>query len=214
MPALSAAQRTAMEERVAALVRERDAIPRGEANRDRMRRVNSQLAVVRYRLAIDRPGGTPRAFAMGVRERDQTIDSPLYARGELDQPGETVPRGLVRVLCAETNATITEGSGRRELADWLASPANPLTARVIVNRVWLHLFGRGLVSTPDNFGAAGAAPSHPELLDTLAVDVHGGRLVDQEADPPDRAQPGLWARARPTIRAISRPTLITHSSGG
>ncbi len=167
---LSAAQRTAMEERVATLVRERDAIPRGEASRDRMRRVNSQLAVVRYRLAIDRPGNTPRAFAMGVRERDQTIDSPLYARGELDQPGETVPRGLVRVLCAETNATIAEGSGRRELADWLASSANPLTARVIVNRVWLHLFGRGLVPTPDNFGAAGGAPSHPELLDTLAVE--------------------------------------------
>jgi hypothetical protein len=159
-----------MEERVATLVHERDAIPRGEANRDRLRRVNSQLAVVRYRLAIDRPGGSPRAFAMGVRERDQTIDSPLYVRGELDQPGETVPRGLVRVLCAETDATITEGSGRRELADWLASSANPLTARVIVNRIWLHLFGRGLVPTPDNFGAAGGAPSHPGLLDTLAVE--------------------------------------------
>jgi hypothetical protein len=60
-------------------------------------------------------------------------------------------------------------SGRRELADWLASPTNPLTARVIVNRVWLHLFGRGLVASPDNFGAAGQRPSHPELLDTLAV---------------------------------------------
>jgi hypothetical protein len=170
VPSLTAAQRTALEGRVAALVRERDAIPRGEANRDRLRRVNSQLATTRYRLAIDRPDGQPRAFAMGVRERDETIDSPLYARGELEQPGETVPRGLVRVLCAETTETITDGSGRRELADWLASPKNPLTARVIVNRVWLHLFGRGLVPTPDNFGAAGARPSHPELLDTLAVD--------------------------------------------
>ena len=107
---------------------------------------------------------------MGVRERDEAVDSPLYVRGELDQPGEVVPRGLVRVLCDETPAPIAAGSGRRELADWLASPANPLTARVIVNRVWLHLFGRGLVPTPDNFGAAGQPPSHPELLDTLAVD--------------------------------------------
>ena len=107
---------------------------------------------------------------MGVRERDEAVDSPLYVRGELDQPGEVVPRGLVRVLCDETPASIATGSGRRELADWLASPANPLTARVIVNRVWLHLFGRGLVPTPDNFGAAGQRPSHPELLDTLAVE--------------------------------------------
>jgi hypothetical protein len=170
VPALTAAQRAAMAERVAALVRERDSISPGEANRDRLRRVNSLLAMLRYRLAIDRPDGPPRAFAMGVRERDEVIDSPLYARGELDQPRGVVPRGLVRVLCAETPAPIGAGSGRRELADWLASPANPLTARVIVNRVWLHLFGRGLVPTPDNFGAAGRPPSHPELLDTLAVD--------------------------------------------
>jgi hypothetical protein len=170
VPALTVVQRSAMEQRLAALVRERDSIPPGEANRDRQRRVNSLLAMLRYRLAIDRPGSSPRAFAMGVRERDEVIDSPLYFRGELDQPRAVVPRGLVHVLCAETTKPVTTGSGRRELADWLASPANPLTARVIVNRVWLHLFGRGLVPTPDNFGAAGRPPAHPELLDTLAVD--------------------------------------------
>ena len=93
VPSLTAEQRASMEERVAALVRERDSIPPGEANRDRLRRANSMLATVRYRVMIDRPGGTPRAFAMGVRERDEAVDSPLYARGELDQPGEVVPAG-------------------------------------------------------------------------------------------------------------------------
>jgi hypothetical protein len=166
---LTVEQRLAMEARLAAMVRDRDAIPPGEANRDRMRRANSMISTLRYRLLVDRPGNSPRAFAMGARERDDAVDSPLYIRGELDQPGEVVPRGLVQVLCDEPS-TISQGSGRRELADWIASPANPLTARVMVNRVWLHLFGRGLVTTPDNFGAAGAPPSHPELLDTLAVD--------------------------------------------
>jgi hypothetical protein len=87
----------------------------------------------------------------------------------LEHPGDPTPRGLVRVLSPKTPPSITSGSGRRELAAWLASRDNPLTARVMVNRVWLHLFGRGLVATPDNFGAAGQPPSHPELLDTLAV---------------------------------------------
>ncbi len=169
VPSLRPEQRASMEERLAALVRERDAIPPGEMNRDRLRRTTSILSMLRYRLALDRPGGLPRAFAMGVCERDEAADSPLYVRGELDQPGEVVPRGLVPVLCDGTPPSIASGSGRRELADWLASRENPLTARVFVNRVWLHLFGRGLVPTPDNLGAAGQPPSHPELLDNLAV---------------------------------------------
>src|SRR6185312_1418835 len=95
-------------------------------------------------------------------------DSPLYQRGEVDKPGEVVPRGVVRVVSRRT-PQIAEGSGRLELAEWLASRDNPLTARVLVNRVWLHLFGRGLVPTPDNFGAAGQPPSNPALLDWLAL---------------------------------------------
>jgi hypothetical protein len=123
-PALTPEQRATMEDRLAALIRERDAIPPGEANRDRLRRANSMLATLRHRLLIDRPGSSPRAFAMGVRERDETVDSPLYVRGELDQPGEVVPRGLLHVLCDDSSASIPSGSGRRELAEWLASPSN------------------------------------------------------------------------------------------
>src|SRR4029077_21041212 len=96
-------------------------------------------------------------------------DSRLYVRGELDQPGETVKRGFPQVLTTKQPTLGRSGSGRRELADWIASTDNPLTARVLVNRVWLHLIGRGLVPTPDNFGANGQPPSHPELLDYLAV---------------------------------------------
>ncbi|SIN76472.1 EF hand [Singulisphaera sp. GP187] len=127
-----------------------------------------RLALLQSRLNSFESDGTPKSRAMGVRDRDAAVDSPLYQRGEIDKPGDVVPRGLVRVVSRE-NPEIRQGSGRLELADWLASSKNPLTARVFTNRVWLHLFGRGLVPTPDNFGAAGQPPSHPELLDTLAV---------------------------------------------
>src|SRR5204862_2325968 len=113
--------------------------------------------------------GTPRPLAMGVRENRRIIDSPVFVRGEAHKPGDVVHRGMLRVVGTD-QPTIAAGSGRKELADWITSKANPLTARVMVNRVWLHLFGRGLVPTPDNFGAVGQPPSHPELLDTLAVD--------------------------------------------
>jgi len=113
--------------------------------------------------------GTPRLLSMGVRDRRTPRDSELFVRGEIEKPGATVPRGFVQVLCSGETPTLSAGSGRLELADWIASADNPLTARVIVNRVWLNLFGRGLVTTPDNFGVSGQPPSHPELLDHLAV---------------------------------------------
>ena len=107
--------------------------------------------------------------AMGVIE-GRTTPARLLGRGEIDQPGEPVPRGFVTVLMdgPAPNFSATQ-SGRRELAEWLVSPKNPLTARVMVNRVWAHLFGQGLVATGDNFGVGGEKPSHPELLDFLAV---------------------------------------------
>ena len=112
------------------------------------------------------PGG---AHVMGVQE-GRPGDGRVLVRGEISQPGESVPRGFLTVLSDGAAPAIERNvSGRLELAQWLTAPTNPLTARVEVNRVWLHLFGEGLVRTADNFGATGEKPSNPELLDTLAV---------------------------------------------
>jgi hypothetical protein len=139
--------------------------------------LQTRSATLQSQLDLYTSDGTPRALAMGVRERRFPADSQLYNRGELDQPGETVRRGFPQVLTTE-QPIIRRGSGRRELAEWIASADNPLTARVMANRVWLHLFGRGLVPTPDNFGASGLPPSNPALLDHLALTfVEGGWSV-------------------------------------
>ena len=93
----------------------------------------------------------------------------VHVRGRYDRLGEVVPRGSRTVVRVADPPTITAGSGRKELADWLTRPDHPLTARVIVNRVWQHHFGEGLVRTPSNFGTLGEPPTHPELLDYLAA---------------------------------------------
>ena len=109
-------------------------------------------------------------LAMGVLEADQPVDAPLLERGDVARPGPVVPRGFPRVIELADAATIpADHSGRLEFAKWLTHPDQPLTARVMANRVWRHLFGAGLVQTVDNFGFSGDRPSHPELLDNLAV---------------------------------------------
>ncbi len=116
------------------------------------------------------PYRTDGSRTMGVQD-GHPMQCALLQHGEINQRGPLVPRGFVAVLHSTDPQPIPANiSGRRELADWLTSPSNPLTARVEVNRVWLHLFGRGLVTTPDNFGRSGERPSHPELLDHLAVE--------------------------------------------
>ena len=100
----------------------------------------------------------------GVIDRDG-VDHPLWVRGNPKTPGDDVPRGFLEVF--SDTPYETQSSGRLELANDLANPENPLIGRVIANRIWHYLFGRGIVSTPDNFGRLGQQPTHPELLDYL-----------------------------------------------
>lgn len=110
----------------------------------------------------------PRAFAM--RDGEQPSDMPIYIRGNPYSPGAVVPRGTIQVASWERLPEIPAGqSGRRQLADWLADRRNPLTARVMVNRIWQKLFGEGIVRSVDYFGTRGEMPSHPQLLDHLAT---------------------------------------------
>ena len=126
-----------------------------------------QIQNLESRFDLYEADGTPKLQAMGARERPAPTDSKLFLRGELDQPAETIKRGFPQVM-TRTQPNIRQGSGRSELAKWIASTDNPLTARVMANRVWLHLFGRGIVASPDNFGTTGVRPSNPALLDYLA----------------------------------------------
>ena len=106
--------------------------------------------------------------AMTITEQPTAADLQMRIRGEIRNLGPVVPRGFVQVVARKMPDFNEHSSGRFELAEWIASADNPLTARVYVNRVWQHLMGAGLVSTPDNFGMMGQACSHPQLLDYLA----------------------------------------------
>ena len=135
------------------------------------RRLQSQIALLEEQLANYDSSGNPIPYTMGVAESPRPQNSRLYIRGEADKADKIVPRGFPTILLPEdgtSNYNIT-GSGRTQLADLLTAPNNPLTARVYVNRVWQHLIGSPLVATPDNFGTTGQTPTHPQLLDHLAI---------------------------------------------
>lgn len=122
---------------------------------------------------VAQEGGVPKSVYDGFH------DTQIQVRGDYRRLGPVVPRHFPQIIASEL-ATIPKGSGRRELADWLSSAANPLTARVLVNRVWAWHFGQGLVRTTSNFGKLGELPSHPELLDSLADRfIKGGWSIKQ-----------------------------------
>jgi hypothetical protein len=108
-------------------------------------------------------------YAMAARDDETIEDCRIRIAGEFDQLDEAVPRGVPVVLSESPLSIPADQSGRVQMAEWLTSERNPLTARVAVNRIWQHLFGEGLVRSVDNFGLSGEKPTHPELLDFLAV---------------------------------------------
>ncbi len=110
------------------------------------------------------PGGDP-VYAVG---EGTPHNVPVFKRGDPKNPGPEAPRLVLQILGGQTLPADGKGSGRLQLAEWLTDPKNPLTARVMVNRIWQHHFGEGLVRSPNNFGKQGRPPTHPELLDTLA----------------------------------------------
>jgi hypothetical protein len=105
-----------------------------------------------------------------LRDREHLVDPRVFVRGNPANPGDEVPRRFLEVLAGTDRKPFAEGSGRLELARAIARADNPLTARVWVNRVWMHHFGTGLVATPSDFGLRAEPPSHPELLDWLAAE--------------------------------------------
>ena len=111
-----------------------------------------------------------RPLAMTVKEDPEPSDSAVRIRGMESRKGEIVPRGFIQVATLGDAPTIPEDeSGRLQLAEWIVSPDNPLTSRVMANRIWNWLFGAGIVRSVDNLGTTGEPPSHPELLDYLAI---------------------------------------------
>ena len=108
--------------------------------------------------------GIAHSYAEG-----RAADMKVFMRGNPARQRELAPRRFLRVIAGDDRTHYTKGSGRQQLANAIADPANPLTARVMVNRIWQHHFGRGIVATPSNFGKLGEAPTHPRLLDYLAA---------------------------------------------
>jgi hypothetical protein len=131
---------------------------------------NAAVKELEEQLKKLQDSGPRRDMVMGVREEKVIADLRIHVRGSVHTLGDKAPRGFLQVATSgPAPALPAKESGRRELADWIASRENPLTARVMANRAWHWLFGAGLVRTTDNFGTTGETPSHPELLDHLAL---------------------------------------------
>ncbi|MEP6534830.1 MAG: PSD1 and planctomycete cytochrome C domain-containing protein [Bryobacteraceae bacterium] len=134
-----------------------------EESRRKIEALSAELMTIKKGAPPEPP------FACAVAE-DQPVEQHVFLRGNPDSKGEVVAKRFPTILAGEQQEPVRSGSGRMELANWLADPENPLPARVMANRIWQGHFGEALVRTPNNFGIAGERPSHPELLDWLAAE--------------------------------------------
>ncbi|MBX3443183.1 MAG: DUF1553 domain-containing protein [Planctomyces sp.] len=133
--------------------------------------LQADIARIEKELTVLKASAPDRPMTMAVVERPEVSDAPIHIRGSVHALGAVAPRGVLRAASFGTAPEFPANeSGRRELAEWIVAQENPLTARVFVNRVWMWLFDEGLVRSVDNFGATGEPPSHPELLDHLAIE--------------------------------------------
>jgi len=156
---------------------------------------------------------SPPTMMPGMADEGPGFTQAVLTRGDFTRPGEEVGRAYVQALTPAGFSMSPQGSGRAELARLIASPDNPLTARVMANRVWQWIFGRGLVGTPDDFGHLGERPSNPELLDCLAA-----RFIEEGWSVKKLVRSLVMSRAfqsdaAPTVEARERDpqnTLLSH----
>jgi hypothetical protein len=144
-------------------VHEKELAARNRKFRDELRALQRKVD----QLRVTHPGSPPQA--MVLVDAPAPVQPVVFLRGNPNNRGEAVPRQFLGVLSGDKRQPFQEGSGRLEMARAIASKDNPLTARVMVNRLWLHHFGQGLVRTPGDFGSRGEPPTHPQLLDWLAA---------------------------------------------
>ena len=143
---------------------------RGE-ERDRALRPETLAAMRRLSEELEEleRGALPEPPMANAVEDGEPVEQRVFVRGDYSAEGEPAPKVFPAILAGFDQQPVRTGSGRLELARWIASPSNPLTARVMANRIWQKHFGQGIVRTPSNFGKLGSAPTHPELLDWLAA---------------------------------------------
>ena len=131
------------------------------------------IATLKVELKDLKGNAMPEPPMANAIEDGDVVEQKVFVRGDYNTEGEPATKVFPAIISGFDQEPVTAGSGRLELADWIASPQNPLTARVMVNRIWQKHFGEGIVRTPSNFGKLGTPPTHPELLDWLAA-----RFVD------------------------------------